>query len=88
MGAPTASVRVLVAMSILKEGFGCSDEDLFEKVEFDLLVRKALGLVSLDDVPPSPDTYYLFNRRLCHYHEHTGIDLLWRSASKESPTSR
>lgn len=76
MGAPTASVRVLVAMSILKEGFGCCDEDLFEKVEFDLLVRKAPGLVSLDDVPPSPDTYYLFNRRLCHCHECTGIDLM------------
>lgn len=76
MGAPTASVRVLVAMSILKEGFGCSDENLFEKVEFDLLVRKALGLVNLDDTPPSLDTYYLFNRRLCDYHETTGIDLM------------
>lgn len=34
MGAPNASISVLVAMSILKEGFGCSDEDLFEKCEF------------------------------------------------------
>lgn len=76
MGAPTASVRVLVAMSILKEGFGCSDENLFEKVEFDLLVRRALGLFSLDDVPPSLDTYYLFNRRLCAYAEETGTDLM------------
>ena len=42
MGAPNASIRILVAMSILKEGFGCSDEDLFEKCEFDLLARKAL----------------------------------------------
>ena len=25
MGAPTASVRELVAMSVLKEGYGCSD---------------------------------------------------------------
>ncbi len=76
IGVPTASVRVLVAMSILKEGFGCCDEDLFEKVEFDLLVRKALGLVSLDDAPPSLDTYCLFNRRLCEYHERTDIDLM------------
>lgn len=45
MGAPNASVRILVTMSILKEGFGCSDEDLFEKCEFDLLTRRALGLV-------------------------------------------
>lgn len=78
MGAPTASVRILVAMSILKEGFGCSDEVLFERVEFDLLVRKALGLTSLDDVPPSLDTYYLFNRRLCDYEERSGIDLMER----------
>ena len=26
-GRPNASVRVLVAMSVLKEGYGCSDED-------------------------------------------------------------
>jgi hypothetical protein len=31
MGAPTASIRELAAMSVLKEGFGCSDEELFEK---------------------------------------------------------
>lgn len=76
MGAPTASVRILVAMSILKEGFGCSDENLFERIEFDLLVRKALGLINLDDVPPSLDTYYLFNRRLCDHMENTGEDLM------------
>ncbi|MDD4689560.1 MAG: transposase [Eubacteriales bacterium] len=56
MGAPNASIRALVAMSILKEGFGCSDEDLFEKCEFDLLTRMALGLEMLDDVTPSLDT--------------------------------
>ena len=76
MGAPTASVRILVAMSNLKEGFGCSDENLFEKMEFDLLVRKAVGLTNLDDVPPSLDTYYLFNRRLCDYADKTGEDLM------------
>lgn len=67
MGAPNASIRVLVGMSILKEGFGCSDEDLFEKCEFDLLTRRALGLVQLDAAAPSIDTYYLFRRRLCEY---------------------
>ena len=43
MGAPNASIRVIIGMSLIKEGFGCSDEDLFEKCEFNLLVRKALG---------------------------------------------
>ena len=79
MGAPNASIRILVAMSILKEGFGCSDEDLFEKCEFDLLTRRALGLVSLDDVVPSLDTYYLFRRRICAYQEKHGVDLMQKS---------
>ena len=39
-GRPNASIRVLVGMTILKEGYGCSDENLFEECEFDLLTRK------------------------------------------------
>ena len=78
MGAPNASIRILVAMSILKEGFGCSDEDVFEKCEFDLLARKALGLEMLDDKLPSRDTYYLFGRRLTAYEQETGINLMER----------
>ena len=74
-GRPNASIRILVAMSVLKEGFGCSDENLFEKCEFDLLTRKALGMELLTDVTPSIDTYYLFRRRICEYQERTGIDL-------------
>lgn len=75
-GRPNASIRILVAMPVLKEGFGCSDEDLFEKCEFDLLTRKGLGLELLTDVTPSIDTYYLFRRRICEYQERTGIDLM------------
>jgi len=76
MGAPNASVRRLVAMNILKEGFGCSDEELFDKVQFDLLTRRALGLEMLEDAAPSIDTYYLFRRRLCAYETRHGIDLM------------
>lgn len=75
-GRPNASIRILVAMSVLKEGFGCSDEDLFEKCEFDLLTRKALGMELLTDVTPSIDTYYPFRRRICEYQERTGIALM------------
>ena len=75
-GRPNASIRVLVGMSVLKEGYGCSDEDLFEKCEFDLLTRKALGLELLTDVTPSIDTYYLFRRRICEYEQKHGIDLM------------
>ena len=86
-GRPNASIRILVAMSVLKEGFGCSDEDLFEKCEFDLLTRKALGMELLTDVTPSIDTYYLFRRRICEYLERTGIEL-YADGAYQSPDNR
>ena len=76
MGAPTASIRQLVAMNILKEGFGCSDEDLIEKCDYDLLTRRALGLIRLEDEAPSLDTYYLLRRRICDYADATGENLM------------
>lgn len=63
-------------MMILKEGFGCSDESLFEKCEFDLLSRRALGLENLDDAAPSLDTYYLLRRRICQYEQEHKVNLL------------
>ena len=60
-GRPNAPIRLLVAMLILKEGFGWSDEQLFEAVHFNLLVRRALGLLNLTDEVPVESTYYLFN---------------------------
>ena len=74
MGAPNASIRVIIAMSVIKEGFGCSDEALFEKCRFDLPVHKALGLFSLNDVVPSIDTYYLPRRRICKYENRYGVN--------------
>lgn len=64
--------------SIFKEGFGCSDEDLFEKCEFDMLTRKAIGLVNLDTAAPSIDTYYLFRRRICEYDTTHKVNLMER----------
>ncbi len=76
MGAPNVSIRVIIGMSIIKEGFGCSDKDLFEKCQFDLLVRKAPGLVSLSDATPSLDMYYLLRQRICEYENECGINLM------------
>ena len=76
MGRGNASIRQLVAIMIMKEGNRRSDEQMFEAVEFDLLVRKALGLVNLSDQAPSLDTYYLLRRRMVAYEEETGINLL------------
>jgi hypothetical protein len=75
-GRPNASIRLLVAMLILKEGFGWSDERLFEAIRFNLLVRRALGLVNLTDEVPVESTYYLFKQRLYRYQVATGSNLL------------
>ena len=67
---------LLVAMLILKEGFGWSDEQLFEAIHFNLLVRRALGLLNLTDEVPVESTYYLFKQRLYRYQLETGINRL------------
>ena len=67
---------MLVAMLILKEGFGWSDEQLFAAIHFNLLVRRALGLLNLTDEVPVESTCYLFKQRLYRYQLETGINRL------------
>ena len=74
-GAPNASIRVLVGMMILKEGQGWSDEQLFENCAYNILIRSALGLMTLEDAEPVPSTYYLFRRNLVEYAREHGEDL-------------
>jgi len=62
IGSPNASIRVLIAMMILKEAQGLSDEKLFENSRYNLLMRSALGLVNIDDELPTESTYYLFGQ--------------------------
>lgn len=68
-GAPTKHIRQLVAMNILKEGAGCSDEQMFENCRYNLLWRKALGLLNLEDECPSEASYYLFRGKICEYEQ-------------------
>ena len=74
-GRPNAPIRILIAMSILKEGSGCSDESLFENCCFNMLYRRALGMVTLNEQCPSIDSYYMLRRRMAKYEEETGIAL-------------
>lgn len=76
MGAPNASIRILVGMMIVKEAFGWSDSQLFEQCQFNLLVRSALGLVNMNDPLPAESTYYLFRKRIYEHQRQTGEDLL------------
>ena len=74
-GTPNASIRVLVAMMLLKEGQGWSDDQLFENCNYNLLVRSALGLLTLDDTAPVPSTYYRFRRNIVDYNREHNVDL-------------
>ena len=73
--SPNAPIRTLIGMMILKEGEGYNDEKLFENCRFNLLTRKALGLVNIDDSIPVKSTYYLLRKRISGYCEETGINL-------------
>ncbi len=75
-GRPNASIRVMIGMMILKEANGWSDRQLFEQARFNLLVRNALGLVNLDEDPPTEATYYDFRRAMAGYYDQTNEDLM------------
>jgi len=59
-GAPNSSIKLLIGMMIIKESLQCSDKQLFEQCEFNLLVRSALGLINIDDplLPSQPIICY------------------------------
>ena len=75
-GTPNSSVRVLIAMMVLKEAQGISDEKLFEDCRFNMLTRSALGLFNVDDELPVESTYYLFRKRIVD-HEKAGNENLF-----------
>jgi hypothetical protein len=77
-GAPNAPIRVLIGMMILKESQGWSDEQLLENCNFNILVRSALGLMSLEDAVPVASTYYLFRHKLAEYDKEHQEDLYKR----------
>lgn len=74
-GAPNSSIKLLIGMMIIKESLQCSDKQLFEQCEFNLLVRSALGLINIDDPLPVESTYYLLRKRIYLYYRQTGEDL-------------
>lgn len=75
-GRPNQAVNRLVAAMLLQNAKGWSWQELFERLEFDLLTRHALGLEGLEQSPFCVATYANFrNRLLAHYNE-TGENLL------------
>lgn len=74
-GRPGASPRLMCAMRIYKEGGGYSDQEMFEALRFDILIRKSMGLMGFDDKVPTESTYYKFFAAICEYKEKTDVDL-------------
>ena len=75
-GRPNASIRIIIAMCVIKEGYGYSDEALFEICRFHVLYRRALGLVGMDEQCPSLGAYYALRKRICEYEEEHEVNLL------------
>jgi hypothetical protein len=75
MGAPNASISIMVGMMILKEAFGWSDSQLFDQCRYNLLVRGALGIFNMSDEIPAESTYYLLRKRVYDY-ERQGFENL------------
>ena len=73
---PNAPVNSLVASIILMQHNGWTTEQLFDRIDFDLLTRTALGLDRLDETPFCPATFFNFQNRLLAHFTQTGENLL------------
>ncbi len=75
---PNAPVNSLVSAIILMTHHGWSINELFRQIDFNILVRAALGLDDIDEMPFCQATYFNFQNRLLSYKDQTGIDLIER----------
>ena len=73
---PNTPINILVGAEILKAGFGWSDEELYDEIQFNLQVRHALGLRDIGVVPFEVRTLYNFRNRLSHHMQEMGENLL------------
>ena len=73
---PNVPINVLVSVDVLKAGFGWSDEEMHDEIQFNLQVRYALGLRDMSTVPFERRALYYFRKRLSRHMQETGQDLL------------
>jgi hypothetical protein len=72
---PNAPINIIMGGEILKSGFGWTDEELVDHLEFDLLTRHALGLDEVGEEAPHIRTFYNLRRRVREYAEENGQNL-------------
>lgn len=73
---PNAFINVLVGAEILKAGFGWSDEELWDHLQFNLQVRFALGLRNMSVMPFEMRTVYNFRQRVSRHMQESGENLI------------
>ena len=73
---PNAPVNSLVASIILLYHNNWTTEKLFDRIDFDLLTRTALGLDTLEQTPFCPATFFNFQNRLLSHFVATGQNLI------------
>lgn len=72
---PNAPINIIMGGEILKAGYGWTDEELAERLEFDLLTRHALGLDEVGQEAPTMRTFYNLRRRVREYAERNDQNL-------------
>jgi hypothetical protein len=72
---PNVAVNILVGLDVIKEGFGWSDEELYEHFLFDLQVRYALGCDNFGEGDFDLRTLYYFRKRVSEHAFKTGENL-------------
>ncbi len=73
---PNSAVNAMVASLILMNRRQWTYEELFKQIQFNILVRIALGLDSIDEMPFSPATIFNFQNRINDHFVHSGENLL------------
>ncbi len=73
---PNTPINMLVGAETLKSGFGWSDEELYDALQFNLQARYALGLRDMGEVPFDLRTLYNFRQRISRHMQGTGENLL------------
>jgi hypothetical protein len=73
---PNVPVNVLMGLEILKDGQGWTDEEMYNNFCYNVQVRYALGLHSLDEGHFELRTTYNFRRRLVQHMQAEGENLV------------
>lgn len=73
---PNAPINVLVSSIILMHRHKWTYEQLFQQIKFNLLVKTALGLNTINDIPFSEATMFNFLLRINRHFVKTGENLL------------